>query len=509
MGGVASGLIDAVKTEGPALLRSSEAVLAKTEIGKFYVDTIKNKLEPEAAKLSQTYLSTGMQPQEAMAKGKDSVKKAIFGKNNNGLIAVAQGVQKQGGPMAAQHLMDFHNIYFAEDALTAAGNRMTAIKKGVQVGTDPGYKGVKVGGMEAPVKKLNQAVSLPLISIPHAAQAPLNSLAVFGFRDTMKAMAEFAKDGASAKALAHTSGAMVQETAYGILSAQKGTSPYSLLIDPLRKVFSMERRAGIAYSAVIGKHSAIEAADTFFKSGGKDNKALIQLKLLGQDPSLVMSQGGKLSQENIETAAFRSASEIMGFRSGLETPMYWESNAAWRLGTTFKQYGFRTMKLHADSLKRAYASEGMVGVAKKAAMYATVFPIAGELIKGAEGIATLQNPWSDEKQKNNFMGNEYADAIATAMGFNLIYSATRAATYHKLGNFLMGPIFGTASDLMTDVMASDPRKNATWEQAAQRKTENVVSDLMRHSGLVGRILGPHYRDYLKQKRKSEKSNSSY
>jgi len=71
-----------------------------------------------------------------------------------------------------------------------------------------------------------------------------------------------------------------------------------------------------------------------------------------------------------------------------------EKNASWRIGATYKQYGLEHA-LHQRMLTQAYRADGLLGVAKKAALYATIFPVAGEMIKAAEGIFTLQNSWDE------------------------------------------------------------------------------------------------------------------
>ncbi len=502
MGGLLSQGLDVAVKEAPTLFRSMEHIASATEAGKLWVDTLKNDVEPAIGKARQAYLSSGLSAEDAMSRAKTDIKDATFGKKNQAMHGLLQAAEKQGGPIAASHLADAHNIYFAEDALKGSGWRAAVakdivdkqgnvIKKGVKISPNSPYSGHTK--LETTAKNFSRATQLSLISVPHALQAPLNGLAVNGWMASAKAATEFMTDFSGAKAFALKSGAMSQELAYEMMAAQKGTSKFALLLDPMKKAFSMERRAGIAYSAVMGKHAALDAAETLYKSGGKDKAAEMQLKLLGQDPMRVMQQQGQLLPDDIERAAFRSSSEIMGYRSPLETPMAWEKNAAWRIGTTYKQYGYRTMRLHQQVLSQAYQSEGMAGVAKKALTYATIFPLAGELIKGAEGALTLQNPWSSEKQKGNLLHSEYIDALAAGMGFNLIYAATRSATAQKLTNFAVGPIISTGTDLAQDVIriaiaSKSPQR--TEGQNRMEATKQLGKDVLRRSGLPGRILTP-------------------
>lgn len=482
MGAFGEAITTLVK-DAPTLLRSTEATVEKTAAGKIWSELIRNDVEPAIGKARQNYLNAGMRPEEAISRARNDVKNLAFGKQSNGIIALLQAAKQQGGDIAARHLADAHNIYWKEEL---PNWRSKAIKKGIDIRPSSAY--TPPPEAEIAVKDLSRMVNLPLISIPHALQAPLNGLAVNGVRASMRAAWEYMRDPASARAFAARVGAMSQETAYEIMAAQKKTSTFQILLDPLRKVFSAERRAGIAYSAVMGKHAAIEAAETLYKSSGTDKASTMQLKLLGIEPSTVMHQGGRLGPEDIEKAAYRSADEIMGFRSLRETPMVWEKNAAWRIGATYKQYGYRTMRLHQRMLTQAYRSDGLLGVAKKAALYATIFPIAGEMIKAAEGVFTLQNPWDKQHTDANLMHSEYVDALAMAMGFNLIYGATRSATYQKMANFLIGPIYSTGSDLVQDVMRANPSKNASMIDDIEYRAKNVSKDVLRRGGLPGRIL---------------------
>jgi len=105
------------------------------------------------------------------------------------------------------------------------------------------------------VKDISRMVNLPLVSIPHALQAPLNGLAVNGVRASFAALNEFIRDPAQREYSLSRVGAMSQETAYENNGRAKKSSTFQILLDPLRKVFSAERRVGIAYSAVMGKHA--------------------------------------------------------------------------------------------------------------------------------------------------------------------------------------------------------------------------------------------------------------
>jgi len=310
---------------------------------------------------------------------------------------------------------------------------------------------------------------LPRISIPHASQAPLNSLLVDGWKATSREFFEFAASPRKAYDLSLQAGAQSQELMHEFISQTQGTSKFRMLIDPLRKVFGLERKWGIAFSAVSGKWAAIDAASEYVARQSK--WAELQLKVLGLDPKAILEQRGVLSPSDIEQAAFRSASEVMGLRSPLETPYKWERNWPMRVANLYKHYGFRQARLIKDTLLRAKEAEGWFGVAKVASTLGSTFFIAGEAIKAVEDMVSLRRPWNDEEQKDRFLGNEYLDGIAHAGGFGIIYSTLRGAKHNHLLGYLAGPVFSSATDIAQD--------------AINLRGRALVRDIGRKFGLPG------------------------
>ena len=466
--------------EGMKLLtESSESTMSKTGIGKDLVGYLKNDVEPAIAREGQQLMrtinpQTGVlhPPDEAIKLAREKVFNAAFGKNRVGLMPVLAGIKAQGGDIHAAHVADALNVFLKDENKAIPWRSYVANKLKIPIKISSAYTSPSEKGLERTVKSVSSRMFLPLISIPHAFQAPLNSLLINGWGDTLRALIDFSGDLQGAKKLALDSGALTQDLVQEHLNAMRKTSMFNRLLDPLRGVFSLERRLGIQFSAVGGKWSAIRAAQEFAQTGSK--RAELQLKLLGLDPALVQATRGVLSQQDIEKAAFRAASEIMGMRSPLETPYMWEQNAMARLTTLYKHYGFRQARLIKDALKRGWQGEGVIGAAKIMTALGLAFPIAGELIKGAEGAVTLKNPWTAERKKQNLAGNEYLDAFANAGGFGMMYSITRAARHNHLGGYLMGPHISTAADLAQDVM--------------NLRGKSVARDVLRRMGLPGRAL---------------------
>jgi hypothetical protein len=322
---------------------------------------------------------------------------------------------------------------------------------------------------ERAIKDAARTSFLPRVSIPHASQAPINSLAINGWVASAKAFAEFAKNPQAAFDFSEQSGAQSLEAMHEFINLTKGGSAFRTLVDPLRKVFGFERRWSIAFSAVSGKWAAIDAAKAYTNTQAK--WAELQLKVLGLDPQAILQQGGRLALHDMEQAAYRSASEIMGFRSPLETPYGWESNGAARLATLYKHYGFRQAKLIKDAILRAKEAEGWTGVAKISATLGSTFFIAGEMIKAVEDMVSLKQPWNDDEQKGRPIQNEFIDGIAHAGGFGIIYSTMRSIRHNDLKGQIVGPIVGSVTQIIQD--------------AVNMQGTALSRDILRRFGLPG------------------------
>lgn len=465
MAGLAVDLGEAVAKS--SYVRSLGRVLEDSPIGKDLVGFLKTQVEPNIGKLANAKRAAGMSADDAMYKATTEVHAAAFGKRKQGLIPILQAAQKQKGIVHASEMANAFDIYFKDQN---SFWRDMARDKNVDISRASIYKG-KEGLVEKTINKYSGVWFLPRIAIPHAFQAPLNSLVIDSWAATAKAFVDLAKDKQASYDLALRAGAMSQELMYEFKQNAAGTTGLRKLLDPLRKVFGFERKWGIVVSGLAGKHSAIEAADEFLLNQSK--RAELQLKVLGIDPADVVKNKG-LSAEDIDKAIYRSSAEVMGFRSPLETPYRWEQNGAFRIMSAYKHFGFRQAALIKNAYKKAYEGEGWSGVAKLTATIGTTFPVAGEIIKGLEGAALGENPWSQENRKKNFMGNEYIDAVAHAAGFGIWYQGLRSARGNRLANFLIGPHIGSATDIIQDIVA--------------RRGKSVSRDILRKLGLPGSFL---------------------
>lgn len=505
---------------------SMEHVATRTEAGTAYGNLLRDKIEPamdaSRMKLLEQYKQApvGSKPfklEQVDSMVRRGVKEQYFGKNNIGLMGILAAVEKQGGSIASEQLANAHNIYFKEPALEGSAWRSKAAidpakpNKGVvNISINTAYNPPR--DFELKAKAFSRAVNLPFIAIGHAFQAPLYSLSVNGWTATAKAFAEVAHDGVSAKAMAMKNVAMSQETLYEMMASEKKgsfASKISMVTDPLRGVFNSERRFGVVVSAVAGKHAATESAVKFFASQGKNEAAGAQLRALGQDLNTVMKQGGKLTVDDLQRAAYRSADRVMGFRSPLETPLGWERNGATRLFTMYKPFGFRSIRLHQQVFREAFKQGGLARAAGLFATYTAVYPLAGEIMRGLQNVATgefvdfnhglthpqFHNPAvPSEQQREHFFGhNRYVDDMGTACGLHLLYAVANAAGLNRLAEQTLGPIVGNIVSTAADVGKLAIAGRTARKSAAQNRitaAKQVGRDVLRQTGAAGRVVSP-------------------
>jgi len=450
-------------------IRSMGRVLMDSPVGASLEGFLKEKVEPSIGRAAQMKMGTGMAPDMAMSEATKEVHTMAFGNRKQGIIPILQAAQRQKGSVHASEMANALDIYFKDQN---SYWRDAARTKGVDISRKSIYE-PKTGLIENTLRKYSGVWFLPRIAIPHAFQAPLNSLIVDGWASTAKAFKDLVVDKKTAFDLSLRAGALSQELMYEFKQAQQGTTTLNKLLNPLRSVFSLERKYGIVFSGVAGKHAAIDAADNLLATKGASERAKVQLRVLGIDPTEVLKQGG-LSAEHIDSAVYRSAAEVMGFRSPLETPYRWEQNGAMRIATVYKHFGFRQGMLIKDAMKRAYAGEGWAGPAKLAATIGSTFFVSGELIKGLEGMALGHNPWGEGESKNNLMSSEFIDGVAHAGAFGIFYQGLRSARGNRLANFVEGPYISSATDIAQDVY--------------NKRGKAVGRDIMRKLGLPGSFL---------------------
>lgn len=497
--GIGAIVPDIVKDVGKDALMSIGRTLEETETGKIVKDTLQNKLEPLFAKNLNHELSvlkqgspkpTPDQILNAYSTAKDAAHNQVLGSKRQFVTASIESMYKERGITGAHQLANIFDVYL-KDSGAAYKLQVRAVGKKAGI---PELEHFKLGSgysneyqaAESWARKMMSPLLTARIAIPHFTQS-LNNLLTVGWKNTASAIADFAKDGRDGVYdFAMRSGALSTELHYEMLRTAQGTSKWTKIVDPMRKIFLFERKWQLTLAAVAGKHGALEAAEKFASSTGSDEAAKIQLKMLGLDPQDILKQGGKLTDEQINTAAFRNAQETMFIRSPLQTPRLWQSNAGYRTAWMYKDYGFNQARLLKDSFKRAKASEGYLGVAKVAATIGTTFTLAGEFVKQAENIATLHMPFDPQTSKRDLFENEYLDALAHFGGFGIYYSMLRSATKSGLQNFMLGPLFSTGAEVGNE-LGKSVRKIANGE-LPETEMKQLYRSIAGRAGILGPVL---------------------
>lgn len=431
-------------------LKSFGSELEKFPAGKLLKEHLENVFEPQLHKIAQQRmdaLGAKATPQDINNAFRDTaehLRVRHFGPKQQLLTAVIKDAYNKGGPILANNVSDGLNIYFHENK-GIVGYQLAAQKAGVPVSGTSAK--TPINQVEAKIRSGFSWLITPRIVIPHMTQ-PLNFLMFDSVTSVAKGLAEYFTDYKSAKAFVKRSGALADEYKYQLMSQSTGGNTWiaRLFHQP---GFNFVRRQQIIWSALAGKHSALESAEELL-SNPNSKRAITNLKSLGLDPQKIAQKGG-LSAEDIELAAYRNAQETMFIRSGLDTPHAWETNMATRLTFMYKHFAYNEGRFLIEAFRKAYAAEGIPGVAKTAAIIATLFPVAGEFVKLTEQLITGR----DDNPKDNFLGNEYTDAIAHASGFGIMYGMVRSAQRSATASYFAGPFFGLIDDLSQDLWRGD------------------------------------------------------
>ena len=210
--------------------------------------------------------------------------------------------------------------------------------------------------------------------------------------------------------------------------------------------------------------------------------------MLGLDPAAIRS-AGKLSEDDLLTAGYRSADENLFIDRGLKTPWTWDENGTARMLSLYKGFQFREGKLIKDSIKRGMAG-GPVSAAKTLAILGTVFPIAGYIVSSMENVATGRSPLDRShifKPRPFGVGNEYTDQVLDAYShvaaFGIWYSLYRATAFRRGSDYTEGPVWSLGADALYG-----------GYQASQGKYKSGIKSITRRVPVVGPAIAAHVDD---------------
>lgn len=445
---------------------SQDSMLRKTKLGSDFADILRNKYEPAVKQTLGNTLeqmkNTGSYHPTVAAKAEREIRQNLaeqmFGKKREAFTALVQQADRERGSVYANSIADNLSGYFGEDAHYEAPWRRSLIKKGVDV--TPTSKLTFTSNFERSLRKGASAMMTGRVAIPHLFQAPLNSFLDSGAKNVAKAFVDYFGDKQEALRFVLNSGALSDEIKYELAQSYSNKGLWQKLYGAVRHPgFDSVRRFGIVLSALAGKHAAIEAAQDGML--GNEERASIMLRSFGLNPDAVKANKWVLSEADKLTAAYRGASKDMFIRSGLDTPGAWENSGAIRTAFMYKHFMFNEGRFLKTYFQREYELGGHLGLAKAVAKFALAAPVFGELVTSMDALVTGNDPTQrygpgykiGEKVGGDAGGaiGEMIDAMSHAGGFGLFYNIWRDAQRRSLATFLIGPIYGSLTDLAADV----------------------------------------------------------
>lgn len=456
-----------------------------------------NMLDPVYA------LQTGRLPvKEAYQKWGDAVSSRVaqnvfFGPNDRNLAAIVHTIKETKGRVSAGRAADFLDI-FLHNTMPAA-YRVEGLKH------QPAYKAANEA--EKIINKISSYIFTSRIAIPHATQW-VNTILNSGLKASFEGAFSLIKDRKGAIDFVTSSGALDEELRREIeINIRGGDSILKKFIH--QPGFNFVRRQELIYSAVVGKHEALDAATEYLKSSSKDSATA--LSKLGINPNDVKIAGG-LTPEMERTAAYYAANRDMYFRSPLNTPFKWSGTPAARIRTQYKPFAFNMQRMIVDTLKRdwergATPAAKVFNVSKTLAVLGTLFPVAGELISLAENQALgrqdnpteTDTPFTQHWKDNHAFLDQYINAIAHVSAFGMAYSMFRASARRMLGNFVLGPtessVLDFAGDINKAIMGSTNKEGVTTHDVRP-----LARDIVRKIPLVGPAAA---RQFIPSKKKEE------
>lgn len=329
--------------------------------------------------------------------------------------------------------------------------------------------------------KLGRAV------IPHSVQS-LNTVLLTSVKSTLQGLSDTVTDWQGAKEFALRSGSLINESIKDWKADANGERPWMDLLFHYSG-FDAVRKFNIVLGANASKYYANDLADSLLNNAA-DKEATTMLKVLGMEPTTVLRQGGLTPKDYLTIA--RRANEITNFigQNPADLPIYWNKNATNRMMTLYKGFIWNDAKFLKDTFQQSIAA----GKYQNFAYYTILFPVIGELIGDAEGLARGQMP--SEREKNNpilkIPGMEnhenaarYMDNLARLGHIGMFLSIVGALNRNNLAQWIGGPAVGDLVDVGTTAYSVGKEKSA--------------KPLAEFTGNRVPVVGPAIKNYIKNK----------
>lgn len=449
-------------------------------------------------------LQTGLLPvKERYQKWANAVTEKVaqnlyFGPSDRNLAAVVEMIKRTKGRVSATNVADMLDIYLHNTMPGAY--RVEGLKH--QSAYRPANEAEKL------VNRLASYMFTSRIAIPHASQwasTILNS----GVRNSLEGIFDLVNNRGAAKDFVLQSGALDEELRRELeVGIRGGESWFKKLVH--QPGFNWIRKQEIIFSAVVGKHEALHAAQELVRNPSSVDAAKV-LARLGLQPQDVLANKG-LSSGMEETAAYFAANRDMYFRGSQNVPFRWNGTPVSRMLNMYKPFTFNMTRMIKDTLVQDWERgvtypEKIWNISKTLGVLGTLFPVLGELIVLTENQALgrqdnpleTDTPFNQDWKNNHEFLDQYINAIAHVGAFGVTYSMFRAAKRRMIANFFLGPVFSSLSDFAGDVAKGIIGQE---DKESYGATEHDFMPALRDLTRKIPIVGPGAtRQFLPQKKK--------
>lgn len=233
--------------------------------------------------------------------------------------------------------------------------------------------------------------------------------------------------------------------------------------------FNWSRLKQLSIAGSVGYHSAIFWADNALKG---DKRSLAELIEMGIDPSDVIKQKGKLTEEQLQKGVYHFVNNRFFFERSQDRALYSNRNFFMRSATMY--HGFissETAFIRRELLKQFKAGD-VKGIAQFVGTLGILFPAVAPMLKSLEVLArtgsTSQAGKGIQQDYKKLSGQSgfgdftttyfemvaHIGAMGTAMNY---YSAIKG---NRLGNAVMGPMIGMGVQDGSDIINAVRGKSA-------------------------------------------------
>ena len=288
-----------------------------------------------------------------------------------------------------------------------------------------------------------QGFKLGLAAIPNSTQGILNSLLAADLPSTAVGFAALFRN--SGRRLAIQSGAIIDPVLHETMREVSGN--VRALERYLRAVgFTQTERANRIIAANAGAFYAKRMLQKL-RVNPQHRRARAALEELGIDPDAARRRG-KLTADEVLLAA-KKFSDLTQFRARPEDMPEFASRPEGKVFFQFKNFSYNQTRLLYRALIRELGRKEFVRAFRNLLILATVFPMAGEVIRDIRALLTGRPRPTDALER-------YFENLAGVGALGILYDMWESAKYPEFE--IAGPTVGTGNELVRALRAKNKAK---------------------------------------------------